>query len=72
MNLSLGNIIGSLIFSAIGFGVFSYGKRMSAYKLMGMGAFLMTYSMFTPTEMTYIIGIGLTALLYFKRDWFTD
>jgi hypothetical protein len=72
MNFSMGNIVGSLIFSSIGFAVFSYGKRMNAFKMMGLGAFLMTYSMFTPTALTYVIGIGLTALLYFRRDWFND
>ena len=72
MNFSMGNIMGSLLFSAIGFVVFSYGRKAGHFKMMGLGGLLMVYSYFTPTAMTYLIGAGLTALLYFRKDWFLD
>lgn len=72
LNLSVGNIIGSLIFSGVGFIAFSVGKTRGQFKMMAMGALMMGYSMFTSTLMTYLIGAALTALLVLRKDLFEE
>jgi hypothetical protein len=62
-------LFGSLLFGAIGFAAFAYGKRMLAWKPMVIGVGLMIYPYFVPrTWMMYAAGCGLCLALYLFRD----
>ena len=64
-----GNIIAGLIFGAIGTAAFMYGKSNKSPKPLMIGIILCVYTFFvTNLTMIYVIGIALTALLYFWRD----
>ena len=68
-NLEIGKIIASIIFSAIGFIAFMYGKKNSFFRPMVIGIALMVYSYFIPGMlMNYLVGVALTAALYFWRE----
>jgi hypothetical protein len=62
-------LFASLLFGAIGLGVFMYGKRMVLYKPMVIGFVLMVYPYFVPqTWLIYVIGCALCLALYAFRD----
>ncbi|MCA9406668.1 MAG: hypothetical protein KC684_09025 [Candidatus Omnitrophica bacterium] len=62
-------LIGGFIFSGIGFVAFIYGKKNTEYKPMMIGIALMVYPYFLRgTLALYLVGIGLTAILYFFRE----
>jgi len=62
-------LFGSLLFGAIGLGVFIYGKKMVLWKPMVGGVALMAYPHFVPqTWLLYTIGCALCLGLYFFRD----
>ena len=66
---SFWNIVGSLIFGGIGFYAFIYGKKNSLWKPMVIGIILMIYPYFiSSTLLIYIVGIALTAALFYWRD----
>ena len=66
---SLANIIGGIIFGGVGFIAFVYGKKMSSWRPMAIGIALIIYPYFVPnTTALYLIGIGLSACLYFFRE----
>ncbi len=68
-DLSLAKIAAYLIFGTVGFVAFMYGKKNSAWRAMGIGIVLMVYSyFFSGTLALYVIGIILSAALYFWRD----
>ena len=68
-DLNFANIIAYTIFGAIGFVAFVYGKRMTKWRTMTIGIVLMAYPYFiSVTWVMYVIGIILTAALYFWRD----
>jgi len=57
-----------IIFGAIGFAVFLYGKKNKSFRPMIIGIALMVYPYFiSGTFLLYFIGIVLTAALYFWR-----
>ena len=57
------------IFGAIGFVAFAYGKRNTKWRTMSIGIVLMAYPyFFSGTLAVYLIGVALTAALYFWRD----
>jgi len=56
------NIIAALVFSALGFVYFSYGKKQTKMPLVITGGLLMGYSYFTPT-LAWNIGVGLLLAL---------
>ena len=63
------NIIGGLIFGAVGFVAFVYGKKEKSAKPFIIGLILMVYPYFIAnTFALYAVGIALTALLFFWRD----
>ena len=63
------NMAAYLIFGAIGFIVFFYGRKQSSWKPIVIGILLMAYPYFVSgTLLLYLIGIGLTASLYFFRE----
>ena len=62
-------ILASMIFGAIGFAGFVYGKKNQFLRPMIIGAALMAYPyFFSGTFALYAIGIALTAALYFWRE----
>ncbi len=68
-DVSTANIFASIIFGSIGFGVFMYGKKQAAGKAMAIGIALMAYPYFiTNTVAVYLVGIALTAGVFFFKD----
>ena len=66
---SMPKIIAWIIFGAIGFGVFIYGKKERSVKPLVVGIALMGYPYFVNnTFWLYAVGVGLCLLLYFWRD----
>ena len=58
-----------IIFGAVGFVAFIYGKKNAFWRPMVIGVVLMAYPYFVSgAPMLYFIGIALTALLYFWRE----
>jgi hypothetical protein len=67
--LSAANLIGSFLFSSVGFVGFVYGKRLNLWKLMFCGLALMIYPYFVADTVTmYAIGVIGSAGLFFLRD----
>jgi hypothetical protein len=68
-DFNLVNMAAYAIFSAIGFVAFIYGKRRALWRPMIIGIALMAYPyFFSATLIIYLIGIILTAALYFWRE----
>ena len=62
------NLLGSLLFSGVGFVAFTYGRKQGEPKIAVIGVALMCYGWFVPdTLWLYGIGVALTAALYFMR-----
>ena len=60
------NLLGQMIFGAIGAGVFMYGKNKPSLKLLLMGALLLGFPYFVDdTWKIFAIGGGLTLSLFF-------
>ena len=67
--LDLSKIAANIIFSGIGFVAFMYGKKNALWRPMLIGVALMAYCYFlSETLVIYIVGIALTAALYFWRE----
>ncbi len=65
----MANIVFGLIYGAIGFIAFSYGKSNSKMKPLILGIALMGFPYFVyNTTGLLLIGLGLIAALYFWRD----
>lgn len=63
------NIILGLFFSGVGFVALKYGKQQGKGNAMMIGGALMVYPYFTPTAaLTALVGVGLSALLFLRRD----
>lgn len=68
-NFSPSNLFAGLIFGSIGLIAFIYGKKMAFLRPMIIGITLMAYPYFiSGTLFIYLIGIALTATLYFWRE----
>ena len=68
-NFSPSNLFACIIFGSIGLGAFIYGKKNVSWRPMVIGIALMVYPyFFSRTFLIYIIGIILTAALYFWRE----
>ena len=62
-------IFAYLIFGAIGFVAFVYGKKNGLFRPMIIGLALMVYPYFiSGTFLLYLVGSALTAALYFWRE----
>lgn len=62
-------LFGSLLFGAIGFAAFIYGKRMVLYKPMVIGIVLMAYPYFVAqTWLLYAVGCALCLGLFVFRE----
>ncbi len=67
-NFSPANLFAGLIFGSIGFVAFIYGKKNAFWRPVVIGIILITYPYFlSGTLFIYLIGIVLTAALYFWR-----
>jgi len=67
-SMSPANIFSGVLFSCIGMGVFSYGKKQGSFTHMLIGFSLMLYPYFVPnTIASYAVGTLLTASLFFIR-----
>jgi hypothetical protein len=63
------NLFGQILFGAIGFAAFIYGKKQSSFKAMLLGVVIMAYPyVVAETWLLYAIGFALTALLFVWRD----
>ena len=62
-------LFGSLLFGAIGFAAFLYGKKLVLWKPMVIGVGLMAYPYFiSETWLLYVVGCGLCVGLFVFRD----
>lgn len=67
-SFSTANVIGNLLFSAIGYVAYSYGKKMDRTRVMLTGVVLMGYSyVVSDTLWMYAIGTALTAYAWITR-----
>ena len=68
-DFSLWGLVGGFIFGSIGFIAFVYGKKNAEYRPLLIGIAMMAYPyFFQKTIAIYLIGLGLTAALYFFRE----
>lgn len=64
--MSAGDIVGSLVFSGVGFVAFSYGKKTRNFRLLAMGGVLMIFPYFVGnTTLMWLVGAALSGSLYF-------
>jgi hypothetical protein len=69
LNFDVPNLIGGIIFGAVGFIAFVYGKKMEAYRALGLGLALMIFPYFIANVIAmYVVGAALTAALFLWRD----
>ncbi|MBI5209603.1 MAG: hypothetical protein HY927_06465 [Elusimicrobia bacterium] len=63
------NIAAGLFFSAVGLVVLGYGRRDGNVNAMALGGALMVFPYFvSDTVLTLIIGIGLTAAVFYSKE----
>ena len=68
-SFSMAGIIANILFSAVGFVAFTYGKKMQIWRPMLIGLALMAYTYFFQSAvMLYGIGTVLTAALFVSGD----
>lgn len=66
---SVWGLVGGMLFGGVGFVAFMYGKKNSEFRPMIIGVALMVYPYFLRgTILLFLVGIGLTAALYFFRE----
>ena len=58
MSFDVPSIIVTLIFSAVGFVYFAYGKKQAEFRFMACGMALMIYSYFV-SSLAWNIGVGV-------------
>ena len=58
MSFDVPSIIVTLIFSAVGFVYFAYGKKQQEFRFMALGMALMTYTYFV-SSLAWNIGVGV-------------
>ena len=69
MTFTAANLLGQILFGAIGLGAFIYGKKQSSFKAMLLGVAISAFPyVVAETWMLYAIGSSLTALLFIWRD----
>lgn len=63
------NLLAGFIFGTLGWGAFSYGKRLDLWQPRAIGLALMIYPyFFTSALLLWGLGGGLLGLLYFFHD----
>ena len=67
--MSMTNLMAGVIFGAIGFAAFIYGKKQASFKPMVIGIALMAFPYFiSNTVAVYAIGAALSIALFIFRD----
>ena len=70
MDFNVPLIIVGLIFSAVGYVYFSYGKRLQKYNIAICGGALMVYPYFFDNIVAAIlVGLGISALPFILKWW---
>ncbi|MBL7070546.1 MAG: amino acid transport protein [Candidatus Omnitrophica bacterium] len=68
-DFSAAKIFAYIIFGAIGFVAFMYGKKNKFFQPVIIGIALMVYPYFiSGTFFLYLVGVALTVALYFWRE----
>ncbi|MDD5439662.1 MAG: hypothetical protein PHS37_05710 [Candidatus Omnitrophica bacterium] len=68
-NFGMAQTVACIVFGAIGFVAFVYGKKNNLMRPMLIGLALTLYPyFFSETILLYLVGISLTALLYLWRE----
>ncbi|MEI7998403.1 MAG: hypothetical protein WCH62_02725 [Candidatus Omnitrophota bacterium] len=68
-SFSFASLMAYIIFGIVGMYAFNYGRREKSYQPCVIGTVLLIYPYFVhSTILLYIIGIGVSSLLYFWRD----
>ena len=63
------NLFGLIVFSVIGFAMFTYARKQAKWRTAGIAVALMIYPYFVDqTWVLYTIGIALCAAMYICRD----
>lgn len=63
------NLFGLIVFSVIGFSMFSYARKQAKWRTAGFAAGLMIYPYFIEqTWLLYAIGAALCAAMYIFRE----
>lgn len=63
------NLFALIVFSVVGFAMFSYARKQGRWKLAGIAVALMVYPYFVDqTWLLYTIGLSLCAAMYVVRD----
>ena len=63
------NLFGLIVFSVIGFAMFSYARKQAKWRTAGIAAALMVYPYFIEqTWLLYVIGLTLCAAFYVFRE----
>ena len=69
MNFSPYGLLASFVFSTLGLGSFSYGRKLDLWKPRAIGVALMVYPYFIGNVwLLWGIGSGLMVLLWFHHD----
>jgi hypothetical protein len=64
--LNLFNILAGIIFGIIGWGAYSYGKKLELWQPRAIGLALMIYPYFIYNKwLVWIVGVALLVLLWF-------
>ncbi len=67
--MSTANLLWGLLFSCVGLGFFTYGRKQRGVVPMVCGVVLMVFPYFVPsTIVLVIIGAALTTVPYFLRN----
>jgi hypothetical protein len=69
MNFNPYNLLAGFIFGTLGWGAFSYGRKLDLWKPRAIGVGLMVYPYFIATSwLLWVTGVGLLVLLWFQHD----
>ena len=67
--MTAADLVADLLFGAIGFVAFVFGRKQGRWKTMALGIVLMAYPYFiSDTILNYVIGIVLTICLFMFTD----
>jgi hypothetical protein len=69
MNFNPYNLLAGFIFGTLGWGSFSYGRKLDLWKPRAIGLALMGYPYFVASPwLLWGTGVGLLVLLWFQHD----
>jgi len=69
LNFNPYNILAGIVFGTIGWGAFSYGKKLDLWQPRAIGVGLMVYPyFFSNAWLLWGVGVGLLVMLWFHHD----